>query len=124
MRTPILSKPEISFDIRNFRVEAEYFAGGRTGGVPTGRGIDTVAGAAYATTVSNTTNPGFLSIVYPFSRFVHLVRERFPVRPAQMHASFGGGFTFFRRNVDANGAVDLSSKSRVLSVSAIVRFGR
>src|SRR5687768_9997838 len=62
----ILTIPEISFDLRNARIEAEYFTGGRTGGVPTGRGIDTVAGAAYATAVSNTTSPGFLSVVYPF----------------------------------------------------------
>jgi long-subunit fatty acid transport protein len=65
-----LSRPEISFELRNVRVETEYFAGGRTEGIPTGRGIDTVAGAVYATAVSNTTSPGFISVVYPFSRFV------------------------------------------------------
>jgi hypothetical protein len=66
----IVSRAEISFDFRSSRSEAEYFAGGRTLGVPTGRGIDTVAGAAYATALSNTTSPGFVSVVYPFRRFV------------------------------------------------------
>jgi hypothetical protein len=53
-----------------------------------------------------------------------LNRERFPSRSAQFHASVGGGLTLFRRMFDVNGAIDVSSLSRVLSVSAIMRFGR
>jgi hypothetical protein len=52
-----------------------------------------------------------------------LVQDVFPSRPAQTHASFGGGFSF-SRTFEANGGVDLSSQSRVASISAIVRFRR
>jgi hypothetical protein len=65
-----LSKIEMSMELRSARTEAEYFSGGREGGVPTGRGIDTVTGPIYATAVSNTTRPSFLSVVIPRQRFV------------------------------------------------------
>jgi len=102
-----LGKPEISFDIRGSRVEAEYFAGGRTGGVPTGRGIDTVTGAAYATAVSNTTSPGFLSVVYPFSSFVLAVARSEVLRVDRVADSQGvilrfGDGTDFRDQVTRN----------------------
>ena len=103
----LLSRPEISFDVRNVHVEAEYFSGGRTGGVPTGRGIDTVAGAAYATAVSNTTGPGFVSFVYPFSRFVLAVARSEMLRVNRVADSQGlilrfGDGTDFRDNITRN----------------------
>lgn len=50
-----------------------------------------------------------------------LVQERYPSRPATGHVAFGGGLSL-SEGFEMNGAVDLSSRSRIVSTSAIVRF--
>ena len=103
----VLAKSEISIDFRRSRLENEYFAGGRTGGAPTGRGIDTTAGAIYGTTVSDAAGPGFLSIVIPRSRFVLAVARSEVLRLKRtadtqgLILRFGDG-TDFRDQVSRN----------------------
>lgn len=136
----VLTAPEISVDIRSSRVEAEYFSGGRTGGVPTGRGIDTVLGARYDTTVSNTTAPAFASFVYPRSRFVLAVARSQVLRVKRtadtqgLILRFGDG-TDFRDNISRNiqdltitsyGATVAVKIGRTLSIGgglSLARFG-
>ena len=52
-----------------------------------------------------------------------LVHERFPARDAVMHVSFGSGLSL-SSTFEVNGAADISSQSRIISISAIVRFGK
>lgn len=61
----VLLAPEVSLEVRRRRTKTLFLAGGRLSGLPTARGIDTVAGASYHEAVSSNTDPVFVSFVYP-----------------------------------------------------------
>jgi long-chain fatty acid transport protein len=63
-----LLRPEFSFEVRAKRIETPFLKGGRLSGSVTGRGIDSVAGPIYDSTIDSSTFPSYLSFVYPSRR--------------------------------------------------------
>jgi long-chain fatty acid transport protein len=64
-----LLRPEVSAELRRWSFSTPYTAGGRASGMPTGIGIDTVAGLRTATSNEDSTGLSFLSLVYPGKRW-------------------------------------------------------
>ena len=61
----ILTRLETSFEFRGRRFETPFLQGGRLSGSVTNRGLDTITGPAFGTSLDTGGSIGFLSIVYP-----------------------------------------------------------
>jgi long-chain fatty acid transport protein len=65
----VLSKPEVSLEVRGRHFENSYLRGGRLSGTVTNQGVDTINGPDYGTADDDTTGLSFLSVVYPGKRW-------------------------------------------------------
>jgi long-subunit fatty acid transport protein len=63
-----LNTREIFAELRARRVETTFLQGGRVSGVPTGIGLDTLAGPSYGTDIDRQLSPAFLAVVVPVAR--------------------------------------------------------
>lgn len=64
-----LLEPEISVEGRSWSYETSFVQGGRTGGTPTGQGVDTVAGLRRGVSTSELDGLSFAAAVYPRKRW-------------------------------------------------------
>ena len=64
-----LLEPEVSLEGRSWSYDIPFVTGGRTSGLPTGIGIDNVAGLRYDTSSSTSNGLSYLSFVYPSERW-------------------------------------------------------
>jgi len=70
-----LVEPEISVEARAWGYTAFYTSGGRASGLPTGVGIDTVAGPIRAESSSSVGGVSFVSFVYPWKSWSFAVYQ-------------------------------------------------
>jgi hypothetical protein len=91
-----LLKPEISVEVRNWSYSTHYREGGRAEGLPSGVGIDTMAGLRTATSEYDDTGLSYLSLAYPRDNWsLALYRHKYANLKfsAETQGFFGGGST-------------------------------
>jgi hypothetical protein len=120
-----LLRPEISIEARHWSYSTPYTEGGRAEGLPSGFGIDNMAGVRRVTSENELSGLSFLSFVYPkenwsLAVFRHEVAnfEFF----SETQGLFGGGSSCCQtRDFDLRAATDLNILS--YGLSAAYRIG-
>lgn len=64
-----LTRPEVSAEGRRFEYKSSFLDRGNAGGVPSGTGLDTLAGPQFVKSVSVVNSFSYASLVYPIRRF-------------------------------------------------------
>lgn len=118
----ILSKPEVSLEIRNWDFTHSFTDAGRLEGDPTGIGVDTTAGLRIGEARNDVTGASFFSYVYPRPRWaVAFYRHEL----ANFKAAFetqGAFLESSRRLFPARSSMDLEIVNH--GIAAARRFGQ
>ena len=116
-----LVRPEFSIEARNWRYSTPYTNRGRVENLPSGVGIDTIAGLVSSRSRYETNGPSFLSIAYPVGGWsVALFRhENADLEFAgETQGLFGGGSSCCQTRIwDQRSTSDLEISSFGLSVA-------
>jgi long-subunit fatty acid transport protein len=117
-----IGKPEISLEVRSRSYSTPYTRGGRAYGVPTGRGIDTVAAPLSGRSSIETSGLSYASWVYPRRRWA-LALYHHQLADYEFHLETQGVFlpaqggTVTRRTLAQRARVDLEMVARGIAVA-------
>ena len=116
-----LVRPEFSIEARNWHYSTPYTHRGRVENLPSGVGIDTIAGLASSRSSYRAEGLSFLSIAYPLGRWsVALFRHQYADLEfaGETQGLFGGGSSCCQTRIwDQRSTSDLELRSYGLSVA-------
>lgn len=114
----LLGGPEASAEVRGFRIETPYLAGGRLSGTVSNIGIDTIQGPSFGESVGSHVGLGFLSGVY-MSRSRRWVIAGYRREVAHVDQSYSSSGVFQQDPAEATARHDFSQDlQREISINA------